>query len=582
MKSFSRLKSFFIKHKWSYALGIIWLLLVDVMQLIVPRIIGNLITDLQASVLDKGEILRYALYIIITGLVIGAGRYFWRIYINGNSRKLEYHLRKTLFEHLLTLSPNYFNHHKTGDLMSHATNDINAVRMAMGFGVIMAIDSLFIISLAIIMMARTTNLTLTAIALINLPILFILTKEFGRVIYGRFKAVQGAFSELTEVSQESFAGMRVIKSFVQEDLVSENFTAVNDNNLKKNLSLVKASGSFHPLLHFVSSFSLLVTILFGGKMVISGSINLGDFVSFTMYLGLLAWPTRALGQVINVFQRGAASMDRINAILDEESEIKDPVNPKNISEFKGKIDFKNVSFRYRGSDYNALENVDFTLEPGKTLAIVGRTGSGKTSIINLLLRLYDIEEGEILIDNINIKDLTLSTLRENIGYVPQDNFLFSTTISENIGFAFEEEVSHDKILKASMVAEVYGNIMDFPKQFDTILGERGVTLSGGQRQRTSIARAVIKEPTILILDDSLSAVDTETEEKIIRNMKEITKDITSIIISHRISTIRHADEILFMDEGKILERGSHRELIELNGQYNDLHEKQLLEEKIKG
>ncbi len=582
MKSFSRLKSFFIEHKWSYIFGIIWLLVVDIMQLIIPRIMGTLIDGLEDNILDRIDILRYALYIILTGLIVALGRYFWRIYINGNSRKLEYHLRKTLFEHLLTLSPNYFNHHKTGDLMSHATNDINAVRMAMGFGVIMSIDSLFLITFTIFMMVRTTNLKLTVIALMNLPILFLLTKEFGRVIYNRSKSVQAAFSELTEVSQESFAGIRVIKSFVQEDLVSKNFTNVNSDNLKKNLRLVKVSGSFHPLLHFISSFSLLITIFIGGKMVVTGEVNLGDFVSFTMYLGLLAWPTRALGQVINVFQRGAASMDRINKILDEESEITDPPNPIAPAEFKGKIEFKNVSFRYNGSDYNALENINFTLYPGKTLAIVGRTGSGKTSIINLLLRLYDIKEGEIYIDDIAIKALALSTLRENIGYVPQDNFLFSTSISENIAFSYEEQPNHEKIVKASMIADVYDNIIAFPKQFDTILGERGVTLSGGQRQRTSIARAVIKDPTILILDDSLSAVDTETEEKIINNMKELTTDITSIIISHRVSTIKHADEILFMDEGKIIERGSHKELIDLKGQYNDLHEKQLLEAKIEG
>ncbi len=582
MKSFVRLKSFFIDHKWSYILGIIWLLIVDVMQLIVPRIVGDLIDNLQNNLLDSEGVLRYAFYIILTGLIIALGRYFWRIYINGNSRKLEYHLRKTLFEHLLTLSPNYFNRHKTGDLMSHATNDINAVRMAMGFGIIMAIDSLFLISFAVIMMIRTTNLTLTFFALLNLPILFLLTKEFGRVIYSRFKSVQASFSELTEVSQESFAGMRVIKSFVQEDLVSDNFTKVNDDNLKKNLRLVKVSGSFHPLLHFISSFSMLVTIFIGGKMVITGSINLGAFVSFTMYLGLLGWPTRALGQVINVFQRGAASMDRINKILDEEAEITNPANPIEPTEFKGKIEFKNVTFRYNGSDHNALDNINLSLEPGKTLAIVGRTGSGKTSIINLLLRLYDIKEGEILVDGVNIKDLHLKTLRGNIGYVPQDNFLFSTSLSENIAFAYDDQPDHAEVIRASKMAEVYDNIIDFPKQFDTILGERGVTLSGGQRQRTSIARALVKDPTVLILDDSLSAVDTETEEKIINNIKELTKSITSIIISHRISTIKHADEIVFMDEGKIVERGSHEELLEINGQYKDLHEKQLLEEKIKG
>ena len=387
---------------------------------------------------------------------------------------------------------------------------------------------------------------------------------------------------MTEVTQESFAGIRVIKSFVQEDLVGDNFTMVNDDNLRKNLSLVKVSGSFRPLLEFLSALSLLATLYLGGRMVILGRISLGNFVAFTSYLGLLNWPVRAVGMLINVFQRGAASMDRINKILDEEPEIKDAENPIFPDDIKGRIEFRRVTFKYQGSKYPALEDINFTVEAGKTLAIVGRTGSGKTTIVNLLLRLYDIDKGEILIDGINIKDLSLKALRENIGYVPQDNFLFSRTIAENIAFAFDEEPAFDEIVKASQLAQVYDNIMDFPDKFDTILGERGVTLSGGQKQRTSIARAVIKKPPILILDDSLSAVDTETEEKIISNIKDITRNTTTIIIAHRISTIKHADEILFLEEGRIVERGNHEELLALKGQYSDLYEKQLLEERIKG
>jgi len=582
MKSFLRLKEFFLKHKWSYFIGIMWLVTVDAMQLIVPRIIGNLIDEFQGNLLDIRGLIRYSLYIIITGLIIGVGRYFWRIHIIGNSRKLEYYLRKKLFNHLLTLSPNYFNHHKTGDLMSHATNDINAVRMSFGFGLIMSIDSLFIITMALIMMVRSTSLQLTALAVFNIPILFITTKKFGGVIYNRSKRVQAAFSNLTEVTQESFAGIRVIKSFIQEDLVRDNFRRVNENNLRENLNLVKVSGLFYPFLQFISSLSLLVTIFYGGRMVIEGSISLGDFVAFTSYLGLLTWPTRALGMVINVFQRGAASMDRINRILDERAEIKEPENAIVPKKIEGNIEFRSVSFRYQGSNYNALEDINFMLEKGKTLAIVGRTGSGKTTIVNLLLRLYDIEEGEILIDGINIKDISLKALRENIGYVPQDNFLFSTTIRENIAFAFDELPKEEEIIEASKIAQVYDNIINFPKKFDTILGERGVTLSGGQKQRTSIARAVIKKPPVLILDDSLSAVDTETEERILKNIKEVTKDITTIIIAHRISTIKHADEILFLEDGRIVERGTHEELLNLKGQYQALYEKQLLEEKLKG
>lgn len=580
MKTFNRLKEFFLENKWSYIFGLFWLLAVDAVQLLVPRILGNLTNDFQNNALNMEQILKYAIYIVLTGTVIGVGRYFWRIYIIGNSRKLEYHLRRELFDHLLTLSPNYFNTHKTGDLMSHATNDINAIRMAMGFGVIMMVDSIFIIVLSLFMMVKTTSLKLTLIAIFNLPIIVFITRKFGTTIYNRSRIVQGAFSDLTEVSQESFAGMRVIKSFVQEDLVSDNFYQVNQDNLKKNLDLVKISGSFRPLLQFIFSISLLITIFYGGKEVIRGNMSLGSFIAFYTYLGLLNWPTRAIGQIINVLQRGAASMDRLNVILDEKPEIVNKDNAINLDTIKGKIQFNDVSFKYPNSNYNALSDINFTLEQGKTLAILGRTGSGKSTLVNLLLRLYDIEEGSIFIDDVEIKDLSLKTLRENIGYVPQDNFLFSQSLKENIAFAFDEEIADNKVYDAAKMAEVYGNIMEFPRAFDTILGERGVTLSGGQRQRTSIARAFIKNPAILILDDSLSAVDTETEEKILDNLHSLTRDTTTIIISHRVSTIQSADEIIFLDQGKIVERGNHDELLNLNGFYKDLYEKQLLEEKI--
>ena len=581
MKTFGRLKEFFLKNKWSYIVGLFWLLLVDAVQLLVPKILGNLTDDFQNNILSTEGILKYAIYIVLTGAIIGLGRYFWRIYIIGNSRKLEYHLRKELFDHLLTLSPNYFNTHRTGDLMSHATNDINAVRQAMGFGIILMVDSIFLIILSLFMMIRTTSLKLTIIAIFNLPIIVFLTRRFGSVIYQRSKIVQGAFSDLTETSQESFAGMRVIKSFVQEDLVSDNFNEVNKDNLDKNLALVRISGSFRPLLQFVFSISLFITIFYGGKEVIRGNISLGSFIAFYTYLGLLNWPTRALGQVINILQRGAASMDRINLILDEDPEIVETENPI-VTDINGYIQFKDVSFKYPNSNNYALSNINFTIEKGQTLAILGRTGSGKSTIADLLLRLYDIQEGSILIDNLEIKDLEFKTLRENIGYVPQDNFLFSETIKDNIAFAFDNNIQEEQVFQAAKMAEVYDNIVEFPKSFNTILGERGVTLSGGQRQRSSIARALIKEPPILILDDSLSAVDTETEESILNNLDSFISNTTTIIISHRVSTIQNADEIIFLDNGSIVERGTHDELLNLNGFYKDLYEKQLLEEKIQG
>ncbi|CAK7008385.1 ABC transporter ATP-binding protein [uncultured Tissierella sp.] len=580
MKAFLSLKNFFSKHKWNYLIGIIWLIIIDSVQLIVPQIFRNLTNDFENNLLNSKGITKYVCLIILTGTVIAAGRFFWRIYILGTSRELEYYLRKKIFNHLLTLSPNYFNTHKTGDLMAHVTNDVNAVRMAIGQGTIMIVDSGFMIILSLIMMIKTTNLRLTSIALFTLPFIIIVVSKFGKIIHKRFKIVQEAFSDLTDTTQESFSGIRVVKSFVQEELELEKFSRVNKDNLNKNIDLVKISGTFHPFIQFISSISFLLVIFYGGKEVILNRISLGDFIAFNSYLGLLVWPMMALGWVINVLQRGAASMDRINSILDEKPDISDVEDAIKLNKSKGKVEFQEVSFKYPGANSYALRNINFTVEQGKSLAIIGRTGSGKSTIVSLLLRLYDIHKGKILFDDIDIKNLSLKSLRENIGYVPQDNFLFSTTIEENIGFSFENSISHDRVIHAAILAEVYDNILEFPNDFQTILGERGVTLSGGQKQRTSIARAIIKEPSVLILDDSLSSVDTQTEEKILKNLKNFMNTRTTIIISHRISTVKNCDEIIFLADGEIAERGTHDFLISLNGLYSDLYEKQLLEEKI--
>ncbi len=580
MKSFYRIKELLLKHKKYYIIGVIWLILIDAVQLLVPQIIRRLTDDLVSQALDYDRIIIYSALILGTGLFIGLGRYFWRIYLIGSSREIEYGLRNKLFNHLLTLSSRYFNTHKTGDLMAHATNDINAIRMALGPGTIMIVDSFFLLIFSLVMMIRTTNLRMTAISIFTMPIIMVLVTRFGKLIYKKFRSVQEAFSSLTDVTQESFSGIRVIKSFVQENLVSENFRRVNQDNLDKNLDLVKVHGGFHPLLQLISSISYLIIIFYGGREVIYNRITLGDFVAFNSYLGLLIWPTRALGMVINVLQRGAASMDRLNEIFDESSEIKETENPVHLDQLSGDIKFQNVSFKYPNSNYKALEDISFHLKKGKTLAVTGRTGSGKTTLANLILRLYDVESGSILIDNHHIRDLSLKTIRESIGFVPQDNFLFSQSIRDNIALSHENGVSEEEIIQSSKHAQLYDNIMDFPNKFDTIIGERGVTLSGGQKQRLSIARALIKKPSVLIMDDSLSAVDTETEEKILRNIDKVTKDITTIIISHRVSTIKHADEIIFLDEGRVVERGTHNELLDLKGEYFELYERQLLEEEI--
>lgn len=581
MNSYKTLKPFILEHKWKYLLGIIWLLIVDSVQLIVPQILRKTTNMLQSGTLSIENLLLYSILIILTGFIIAIGRYLWRIYIQGTSRKLEYHLRNQLFAHLQTLSINYFNTHKTGDLMAHLTNDINAVRMALGQGIVMIIDSIFITVLTFVAMIKTTNIKLTLIGLLTLPFIALIVSKFGKVVNRRFRIVQESFSNLTNTVQENFMGIRVVKSFVQEEEEINNFLNVNQDNLKKNLSLVKVSGSFFPLIQFMASISFLLVLWYGGTQVIRDEIMLGDFVAFNTYLGLLVWPMMALGWVVNLMQRGAASMDRINAILAEKPEIIDSSDAVKLEHFNRNITFENVSFKYPNSTKYALKNIDFYIPNGNTLAIVGKTGSGKSTIINLLLRIYDIDEGKILIDGIDIKKLKLKELRNNIAYVPQDNFLFSTTIKDNIGFAFDDEISLENVIEAAKIANVYEDIMEFPEGFDTVLGERGVTLSGGQKQRVSIARAIIKSSPILVLDDSLSSVDTETEEKILNNLKNLTTTKTTILISHRISTVKNADQIIVLDEGKIVEKGNHNSLLKLNGIYNDLYEKQLLEEKIK-
>lgn len=499
----------------------------------------------------------------------------------GASRLLEFRLRNRLYKHLQKMSTNYFNNKKTGDLMAHATNDINAVRMAAGPGVIMIVDAIVIILIAVILMSQTISLKLTLVALIPLPFLTIATQKFGKMMHIRSRAIQESFSGISERVQENLSGMRVIKSFVQEREEVSKFKEANQDYVDKNMDFERVHVLFHSIIVFLSGLSLLIVLFYGGLLVIGQEITLGDFVAFNSYVGLLTWPMMALGRVVNILQRGAASMGRLNTIYDTEPEIFDypELVNENITEIKGALTIKDLTFAYPGTAVNVLENINIDLPQGKTLAIIGRTGSGKTTLTNLLLRLYNSEEGEIKIDGNELNTIPLEVLRNNIGYVPQDNFLFTTSIRENIAFGIDE-YDDEMIERASRAANIYDDIMDFPEQFATMVGERGVSLSGGQKQRISIARALIKEPSILILDDSLSAVDTNTEETILSNLRELRGELTTIIIAHRVSTIKEADEIIVLDEGKIIERGRHEELLALAGSYYELYEQQLLEDMI--
>ena len=581
MKNFLSLKDFFIENKRNYILGIIWLLGVDILQLIIPKILGAFTDDLSNQTLTSKGMLFYGALIVLIAFFMFLFRFLWRMYVMGAARFLEYKLRSDLYSHFQKLSTNYFNHHKTGDLMAHATNDINAVRMAAGPGVIMIFDTVILLTASIFMMIQTISLKLTIIALIPLPFMAFITSRFGKMIHQRFRKAQESFSGLTEKTQENFSGIRVVKSFVQEKEEINKFTKANQDYVNKNMHLVRIHAVFHPIVQFISGLSLLIVLAYGGVLVINREITLGDFVAFNSYLGLLTWPMMAIGWVINVLQRGAASMARLNEIFNTEPEIIDfpELVNNNLKTVEGDIQINNLSFSYPGTKLQVLKNINIHIEKGKTLAIVGKTGSGKTTLVNLLVRLFDIEKGKIKIDGHDIKEFPLETLRSQTGYVPQDNFLFSAAIKENIGFGLNNYTDED-VKQAAENAQILDNIMDFPKQFETLVGERGVSLSGGQKQRVSIARALIKNPAILIMDDSLSAVDTKTEEAILKRLHEIMKNRTSIIISHRISTIKEADEIILLDEGEIIERGNHEELLELRGAYYELYQKQLLEEMI--
>lgn len=579
-KSLKPLLKYFRKYKVQYILGIFFLLFIDVVQLYIPQILKYFANDYQRGVLTMASASKYAILTIVTGLMVAVARYFWRNFIIGNSMRVDYDLRKDFFWKLTSLSQNFFNTHKTGDLMSLATNDINAVRMTLGQGIIMFIDSTFLLILNLVMMIKTTNVLFASKVLFTIPLIILIVMRFGGVIHSRFKAVQAQYGKITDRAQENFSGIRIIKAFGQEEENAKLFREENQDYYDKNIELAKLQSFFNPFIHVLSNISYMLLLFFGAKEVMAGTMLLGDFIAFNAYLGLMMWPARALGMVIVFMQRGAASMDRLTNIFRTEPEIVDREGAIELDEIKGNIEFKNVSFKYAPELPYALKDISFKIEPGKTLAILGRTGSGKSSIVNVLLRLYDIEEGEILVDGHEVKDVTLNSLRENISYVPQDDFLFSKTVKENIEFHYEHELDDEMIEKYAKIAGVYDDIIEFKDGFGTILGERGVTLSGGQKQRVSIARALAKKKNVLIMDDSLSAVDTQTEEEILKNLSTDEADVSKIIISHRVSTIKDADEILFIEDGAIVERGTHDELVSLGGRYNKLYEDQLLEQKI--
>jgi ATP-binding cassette, subfamily B, multidrug efflux pump len=577
-KSLRPLFPYLKKYQRNYWIGTVCLIVTNGIWILFPQVIRRAVDDLGSGVY-RHTLPAYGLMLLAIAGAKGIFQYLTRSILIGVSREIEFDLRNDLFRHLETLSSSFYQRTRTGDIMARATNDLNAVRMLLGPGIMYSANTI-VFTVGALLFMRSISFQLTLYAFLPLPIVSVAIQYFGRRIHERFERIQAMFSEISARAQENFSGARVIRAYVQEEAEAAEFETANQEYIVRSLKLVRLMGMLWPTLETMLGLAIVLVLWIGGRQVILGRMTPGDFVAFNTYMVQLTFPVIALGWVINIFQRGTASMLRINELLVEKPEIADSDGTQPAvsgAPIRGEIEFRNLNFAYNGT--MVLHDINLKIPEGSSLAIVGPTGSGKTTLVDLIPRVYDAPPGTVFIDRRPVRDYPLETLRQNVGFVPQETFLFSDTIRENIAFGVAS-ASDEAIRAAAQAANIAEDIESFPEQYKTMVGERGITLSGGQKQRTAIARAIIRNPRILVLDDALSSVDTQTEDKILNHLRTIMRGRTTIFISHRVSTVRNADRIAVLYGGRIVELGTHDELIARDGYYTDLYNKQLLEEEL--